>query len=213
MPCMPAPAEPKTPARAPALVETQALAFAYPGLNLLTGLSFAIHPGLTWVHGGEGRGKSTLLRLLSGALLPTGGTLQRQPGAVFHETMTDKSLDPVPARAWLQATQARYPDWDIGQAQRLVQGFDLADHMAKPIHMLSTGSRRKLGLVAAVASGARLTLLDQPFAALDAASRTLLAELLAEAAQDEVRAWVLADYELPAALAGVRLAGLVELGD
>ena len=78
--------------------------------------------------------------------------------------------------------------------------------------MLSAGSRRKLGLVAAAASDARLTLLDQPYAALDARSARLLSELLAEAAQDPHRAWVLADYALPAALQDLALATRVSLG-
>ncbi len=81
------------------------------------------------------------------------------------------------------------------------------------MHMLSAGSRRKVGLVAAAASGAALTLLDTPFAALDVASGRVLAELLAEAADDAGRAWVVADHGLPPALAGAPLAGTVDLGD
>ncbi|MFN5047417.1 hypothetical protein [Roseateles sp.] len=41
----------------------------------------------------------------------------------------------------------------------------------------------------------------------------MLTELLAEAAEGRERAWVLADYELPAGLTGVRLAASVDLGD
>lgn len=196
-----------------ACIEARNLGFGYPGRDLLDNLSFAIHPGLTWVHGGEGRGKSTLLRLLSGALEPTAGTILRSTGPAFHETATDAALDRVQASRWLESCRTRYPDWDADQVLRLARGFGLVEHLEKPIYMLSTGSRRKLALVAAVASGARLTLFDQPFAALDAASCKLLVELLCEALDDKVRAWVLADYELPPALAGARLAGTITLGD
>ena len=49
--------------------------------------------------------------------------------------------------------------------------------------MLSTGSRRKVWLAAAFASGAALTLLDQPFAAVDKASMRVMIEWLNGAAQ------------------------------
>jgi ABC-type nitrate/sulfonate/bicarbonate transport system ATPase subunit len=68
-------------------------------------------------------------------------------------------------------------------------------------------------LAAAFASGASLTLLEKPFAALDARSRALLSELLQEAAAHPARAWVLADYQLPETLAQVDLATTLDLGD
>ena len=54
--------------------------------------------------------------------------------------------------------------------QHLIQAFELTPHLEKPLYMLSTGSKRKVWLAAAFASGAAVTLLDQPFAALDKAS-------------------------------------------
>lgn len=63
--------------------------------------------------------------------------------------------------------------------------------------MLSTGSRRKVGLVAALASGATVTLLDQPFAALDASAIRRLQAFLAQLGQNPVRAWLIADYVKP----------------
>jgi energy-coupling factor transporter ATP-binding protein EcfA2 len=76
--------------------------------------------------------------------------------------------------------------------------------------MHSTGSKRKVWLIAALASGATLTLLDEPFAALDKASiRSILAQLK-EAAQHASRAWVVADYEAPP---GVAMAHTIYLGD
>ena len=76
--------------------------------------------------------------------------------------------------------------------------------------MLSTGSKRKLYLAAAYASGAALTLLDTPCAALDKVSIRFAFRLLAEATQDSTRLWVLADYEQPE---GMTLPVLIDLGD
>jgi ABC-type multidrug transport system ATPase subunit len=63
--------------------------------------------------------------------------------------------------------------------------------------MLSAGSRRKVMVVAALASGAIVTLLDQPFAALDLGSVRIIQEFLQEAAEHPSRAWIVADYEPP----------------
>ncbi len=202
------------------LVQATGLGFTHPGTPVFAGLDFRIVPGLSLLRGGDGRGKTTLLRVLAGTLQPTAGRLQRAPGAtVFHATLADPALDAVVAQDWLAAQAAAHPDWNAGLAAALQDAFALGAHLAKPLCMLSTGSRRKLGLVAAAASGATLTLLDTPYGGLDAPSGRVLSQLLAEAAegaqgrQGRQRAWVLADHGLPPALDGVRLAALVDLGD
>lgn len=170
-------------------------------------LSFVLRPGLSLVRGGEQRGKTSLLHLIA-------TTAEAQGLSCCFETPADPAHDALLARAWLAQRQQRFaPGWQTPLAAALIEAFRLDEHFDKPLYMLSTGSRRKIGLVAAAASGARLTLLDTPYAALDARSGRLLSELLAEAAVDRQRAWVLADYELPAALAGLPLAANIDLGD
>ncbi|MFT3957316.1 MAG: ATP-binding cassette domain-containing protein [Piscinibacter sp.] len=198
------------------LLDAEDLCFAPAGRPLFDGLSFQLRPGLTFVRGGEGCGKSTLLRVIAGTQAVDAGRLKRWAHSCFHEQPADTAHDQVVARDWLAARQAGFADWNAVLAAALIDAFGLDEHIDKPMYMLSTGSRRKVGLVAAAASGAELTLLETPFAALDNASRRVLGELLAEAAEPadgERRAWVLADYELPPLLAGVRLAALIDLGD
>lgn len=205
-----------SPASPGVLLQAQRLGFAYAGHPVLQGLDFGLRPGLSLLRGGEGRGKTTLLRLIAGELLPSAGQLLRPAAAlqVSHERPQEAEHDPVLARAWLAARQARFaPSWEPGLAQALLADFQLAEHLDKPLYMLSTGSRRKIGLVAAAASGAGLTLLDTPYAALDARSSRRLTALLAQAAGDTRRAWVLADYALPAGLSEQALAACVELGE
>ena len=78
------------------------------------------------------------------------------------------------------------------------------------MYMLSTGSKRKVWLAAAFAAGAALTLLDDPFAALDQPSIRFVLGLLKEAATDPERAWLLADYQAPP---GLSLAAVIDLPD
>lgn len=196
-----------------ACFEAANLAFSYPDVDLLRGLSFAIKPGLTLVRGGGGRGKRTLLRLIAGELKPKSGAVLYCPDTLSFESPADQASDDIIARDWLAARRHRFASWQVVIAAELIQGFGLTEHMTKPMYMLSTGSRRKVGWVVAAASMAELTLIDRPFAALDAKSCRLLAQLLAEAAASPNRAWVIADYELPAWLAGVPLSGVIDLGD
>lgn len=195
------------------LVRAQGLGFACPDHVVLRDLDFALCPGLSFVRGGDGRGKTTLLRLLAGTSKPTAGTLVRDAGTVFHETLSDAALDDVPARDWLQRCRGRYPGWQDAPVDDLIDAFSLRPHLDKAFHMLSTGSRRKVGLVAAMASGAQLTLLDTPFSGLDAPSRRALCAMLEKAACDDARAWVLADYDVPHDLGTVSFACVIDLGD
>jgi hypothetical protein len=73
--------------------------------------------------------------------------------------------------------------WDASLEAVLIEDLALDEHMGKDLFMLSTGTRRKLGSVAAFACGADLSLIDMPFAALDAPARAVLGELLQEAAR------------------------------
>jgi ABC-type multidrug transport system ATPase subunit len=201
------------PAMTVTLLQAEGLCFAYPGNPLIEGASFAILPGLTLVRGGDGRGKTTLLRLLAGTLKPGAGVIHRHAVEVFFEQPADPMHDGAVAQDWLAALAPRFANWDEERACELMQAYGLQAHIHKPLYMLSTGSRRKLGLVAAAASGAALTLLDTPYAALDAPSGRVLTRSLIDAAAGRQRAWVLADGELHPGLAGVALAGLIDLGD
>jgi len=195
------------------LLEARHLAFAYPHRTLFEDLSFLVRPGLTLVRGGDGTGKSTLLRLMAGVQAPRAGSLRRPAGAPFFADPADGRDDPLTVRQWLAARRAQHAGWDAALEQALIEGFALGEHVDKALFMLSTGSRRKAWLVAAFASGAPVVLLDTPFAALDGPSRALLAERLLEAAADPSRGWVVAEHELPEALESVTLAGVIDLGE
>jgi ABC-type transport system involved in cytochrome c biogenesis ATPase subunit len=191
----------------------ESVTWAPAGVAVFSCLSFDLRPGLTLVRGGDGRGKTGLLRLLAGTLAPSEGTVRREAGTVWFEDLSDAVHDPVVARDWLAARRSRFPDWNDTLATDLFEALSLGAHLDKPLYMLSTGSRRKVGLVGAVASGATLTLLDTPYAALDGRSCRVLDEVLTEAAGDASRTWVVADHAFPPGLFDGVWSGVVDLGD
>lgn len=167
--------------------------------------------GLTWVAGDEGSGKTTLLRLLAGQHAPTSGALEGfLAGAalgspawlaqVFWQDPRSNAHDATVVNDYLAAQQLRWPHWRADLFAELVGELDLSEHLHKRFNMLSAGTRRKIWLVTAFASGAALTLLDEPFAALDKASQRGLHDLLQDTIGHPTRAWVVADYEVPKGL-------------
>jgi len=160
-------------------------------------LNFDWPAGLSWICGDEGSGKTTLLRLLAGDLEPLSGQVMRPAGGVFWTDLLGAEHDPISVQDCWQKCQSQYPHWDAPLLQDLAEELDMAQHRHKPLYMLSTGSRRKVGLIAALASGASVTLLDQPFSALDQRSVLTIKAFLEEAAHAATRAWIVADYEAP----------------
>lgn len=201
------------------VLQVKGLGFGWPGRPLFHDLSFDLPPGVSLVRGDDGSGKSTLLGLIAGALLPEAGTLSIQ-GVRLHEQHDayrhrvfwidpqTEAHDALAAGGYLESLSRHYPRFDNDTFNELVDGFDLRPHLGKPMYMLSTGSRRKVWLTAAFSSGTPLTLIDQPFAALDAPSARFLRELLQDASSHTSRAWLLADHEAPE---GVLLTKKIEI--
>lgn len=188
------------------------LCFGFGSQALFDDFSTDVPPGVTWVHGGESSGKTTLLRLMAGDLAAQGGHLQingvsladdrdayrRQ---VFWTDPRSEAFDAITPVAYWAAARQRYPAFDTQLLADLTDGLSLAQHQNKALYMLSTGSKRKVWLAAALACGAAVTLLDEPFAALDKASIAVVLEVLQDAASHPERAWVVADYQAPSGVA------------
>jgi ABC-type multidrug transport system ATPase subunit len=152
---------------------------------------------VSWICGDEGRGKTTLLRLLAGDVIPAAGQVVAPAGGVFWVDLQDATHDDITVQACWDTLRAHYPHWNQDLLQDLAEELDMTQHLDKRLNMLSAGSRRKVMVVAALASGATVTLLDQPFAALDLGSIRVIHEFLQEAAEHPNRAWIVAAYEAP----------------
>jgi len=147
-------------------------------------------PGLVAVTGDEGVGKTHLLRSLAGNLASGPA---RCEDALWLDLALPRQDALTPPQVW-DALRQRCPRWDAALQEDLAQALQLGPHLGKTLSMLSTGSRRKVALVGLLASGATVTCLDQPFAALDAASAEVVRDFLAEAADHPTRTWLVADY-------------------
>ena len=207
------------------VLQVEKLSYAYPGCPLFIDWSASFPAGVCSVAGGDGGGKTTLLRLLAGdlamqhgdALISTGGNaplrLSQARAAYMKEVFWADARNPafdqlLPAEVFAQMAQ-QYPRFNHRAIEPLMEGLFLTEHAHKKLFMLSTGSRRKVLLATAFASGATVLLLDSPFAALDKPSIRVVKECLNDFAELPDRACVVADYEAPD---GMALAASFELG-
>lgn len=204
-----------------AVLQADALCFAYPGSpvnQLFDGLSFTLPLGVTLLTGGEGCGKTSLLKLLAGTLSATGelcihGVSLAQNRAAYQRQVAwldprDTALNASTPRQIFTAQARSHTGWEADALQAHIEGLSLALHLDKTLDMLSTGSRRKVLLAATLSASCAVTLLDQPFMALDRPSIDYLLDVLRATATQADRAYLLADYEAPAT---VPLAAVIRL--
>ena len=211
------------------VVRAEQLHFGYPGRPLWAGASYVWPAGVCLVQGDEGSGKTSLLQVLAGRMALQSGQLQYAVNAqgAWSAQLPAQELfwqNPRAERSeaersqlvsdWLAAQQKRYPRWSQAVFERHAEVFDLPQHLHKPLLALSTGSQRKLWLAAGWASGAALTLVDEPFAALDRPSERHVMQTLAELSQqpagDVRRCHIVAHWD---AMQGVHWADVLQLPD
>ncbi len=147
---------------------------------MLRAVDLRVGPGELLVVGGpNGSGKTTLLKVAAGVLRPTVGRVTRA-GPVGYLPQTGAEPPPrLTAATWLSF---------VCRNSDLPQPLDLLAALggpspASPLAALSGGSLAKVLLSAALSGGPGLVVLDEPFAALDARSRTVAAGLIGQAAQ------------------------------
>lgn len=210
------------------VLRVQGLCFAFPGeAPLFNNWQAALPAGLTWLAGDTGSGKTTLLRLLAGDLASAAGrggqrtlagvVCEHDPAAYRSRVSwfdpRDPAWDALTPAGLMAAQRGLHPGLDETAWQRHLAGLSLLPHLGKPLYALSTGSRRKAGLAVALASGACLSLLDEPTGGLDSAALAYLGQALREAAAAAGRVWLVASSQGPQAVPGAPAGGLITLPD
>ncbi len=178
-------------------VKIQNLRKAFPKSQrpALSGISAEIRPGIiTGLVGPDGAGKTTLMRLIAGLLLPTAGTISvdgMEPGR-----------DAGRLREWIGYMPQKfglYEDLSVEENltlhadlrgvigserqevfRRLLEFTDLARFQARLAGKLSGGMKQKLGLACALLGHPRLLLLDEPGVGVDPISRRELWKMVHE---------------------------------
>lgn len=147
-------------------------------VEAIGGLDLSVQPGeFVSVLGASGCGKSTLLSIIAGLERPSAGTVTLdgpQPALMFQEAalfpwLTVGQNVEAPLRFRGVAASERRE-----RARELLATVRLDGVAERRPHELSGGQRQRVALARALAQNARVLLMDEPFAALDAMTRDLL---------------------------------------
>ncbi len=203
--------EPSTPA-----IAVEHLTVSYGAVPALLDVSFSIPQGqLVGIIGPNGSGKSTLVKAILGFLRPDIGSV-RIFGTPAERTR--KLVAYVPQRGSVDwdfpvtveevAMMGRYgniPWWQWGASkedreivEEALSIVRMSDFRKRQIGELSGGQQQRVFMARALAQGARVVLLDEPFAGVDAATERAILNVL-ESAKKSGRTLVVVHHDLATA--------------
>lgn len=217
-------------AETPVKIQFRSVTYTVGSTVILDGITLDVHEGETVILLGEsGCGKTTTLKMINRLIEPTEGEVR-----VEGKATTD--WDPIILRrriGYVLQEAGLMPHFSVADNVGLVpklQGWDEARRTARTIemleligmpparfadrfpHELSGGQRQRVGVARALAADPDIVLLDEPFGALDAITRTRLQREFAELVRSLRKTAVFVTHDLhEAMLLGTRIA-LMEKG-
>jgi ABC-2 type transport system ATP-binding protein len=176
------------------MISIQNLSFAYRKKPVFNGLNLQFEAGHVYgLLGKNGTGKSSLLRNIAGLLDPQKGSItvnghtpfKRLP--VFLEDIflvpEEFYLPDIPVPEFLRRYAPFYPRFNADRFRSYISVFEIpAD---STLQNMSYGQKKKVLISFALATNARVLLMDEPTNGLDIMSKSQFRKILAEALDEE----------------------------
>ena len=182
------------------MLEIKDLVKVYPGpVTALQGVNLTIENGMFGLLGPNGAGKTTLMRIISGVMEPTSGSVW----------FNGEDITADPSKIWSQLGYLPqefgfYPHltgekmllhllrlkgvnhekglkWLAGQ---LLEQVNLAHAAKRKVKGYSGGMRQRLGIAQAIAGNPKLLVVDEPTAGLDPEERMRFYRILTQLSED-----------------------------
>jgi len=182
------------------MLKIRDISVSYGERAVLRDVSFELADGqIIGLLGANGAGKTTLVKALNGTLPTSDGEIRMD-----ERLLTDISRRKIAKNIGVvaQENETRFPitvlefvlsgrfvhggsfgwetDADIEFAERALKDCDLAGYTSRLMNELSGGERQRVVLARALATGARILLLDEPTANLDLAHQAMMFRLVRE---------------------------------
>lgn len=212
------------------IIEFQSVGYSVSGIEILRGLDLDVQRGEILILLGEsGCGKTTTLKMINRLIEPT-------TGEVIVEGKPTSDWDPIKLRrriGYVLQEGGLFPHFTVAENvgivprleesvsartdERIRELLDLVglapDRFAERFpHELSGGQRQRVGVARALAADPQILLLDEPFGALDAITRTNLQREFSRLVRDLGKTAVFVTHDLHEAMTlGSRIA-LMEKG-
>ncbi|HMV44756.1 MAG TPA: ABC transporter ATP-binding protein, partial [Leptospiraceae bacterium] len=145
-------------------------------------ISFSVKPGvITGLLGPNGAGKTTTMRLLTGYLEPSAGSILYNGKSFLEDTISvQKKLGYLPESAPLYQDMliSEYLNYmaDIrgvkeedkeARIQKMIEVCELSSHLHTPISFLSKGFKQRVALAGTLIHDPEIIILDEPTSGLD----------------------------------------------
>ncbi len=181
------------------MIKIDNLKRAYGDFMAVDNVSFSIEKGeIVGLLGHNGAGKTTIMKMLSGYLEPSAGSIEidemdiaKQRSAVqqrigylpeslpiYPEMSVADYLDYAARLKGLSGDEAR------NEIRRAVKATDISVKLLAPIATLSRGYKQRVGVAQAILGTPKLLILDEPTNGLDPTQTQLMRELIKEIAKD-----------------------------
>jgi molybdate transport system ATP-binding protein len=170
----------------------------FPGRDFALDLAFTLGPGITILFGPSGAGKTTLLDCIAGLTTPGAGKITIGDRTLFNRA--DDTCVPAQRRklGYVLQDLALFPHLTARQnveyglsslstderrqkSDAIIESFHIAHLRDRKPKEISGGERQRMALARSLVTDPCLLLLDEPLAALDAATKSKII--------DDLRAW------------------------
>ncbi|MCU0240984.1 MAG: ABC transporter ATP-binding protein [Vicinamibacteria bacterium] len=174
-------------------IEVRALSKRFGQQTAVDGISFAVARGCFFGFlGPNGAGKSTTIKMLTGLLRPTAGSIRIEGLDPADDLLAVKRMigilpeelplyERLTGEEYLHFAGRMYGlarDETRGRTEELLVFLSLADERGKLIVEYSQGMRKKLALAAALIHNPRVLFLDEPLNGIDPISGRIVMDLL-----------------------------------
>jgi len=189
------------------------------GSNIILEIDeWKVSQGCYWIKGGNGKGKTTLFKIIAGQT-PFNGTVE------IDTILLDKK--PVEYRSKISYAEAepQYPDFLTGNelldyvisikkgdrktAAEVTRQFDMIAYMDNKVGTYSSGMLKKLSLILAFTGAADIYILDEPLITIDIESANVLYQLIKSYQQQEKTILISSHQEIDPAK--ITLSGTFEI--
>lgn len=161
-------------------------------------ISFQLTEGVTGLLGANGAGKTTLMRMASGILTPTSGSVDAdgipvdteeyrallgylpQDFGYYPEFTAREFVQYVAALKGIEKKKAKK------KTEEILELVGLSDVAGKRIRTYSGGMKQRVGIAQALVNDPKILILDEPTAGLDPKERVRFRNLIAEIGKDTI---------------------------
>lgn len=184
----------------------------YTEIRAVNGVSFAIRPGEAVGYlGPNGAGKSTMIKMMTGILTPSAGTLSvlgrephanrvanaRQIGVVFGQR--SQLWWDLPVRDSFSLNRHIYdipePRFAANLAY-LTKMLDMGAYLDRPVRQLSLGQRMRAEIALSLLHEPKILFLDEPTIGLDVVAKDAVRKFLAEVNRERGTTIILTTHDL-----------------